>query len=280
MLDAGRAHIHDGGGGAVQVVDAAGEHRARRAGAGGPGEGRQAQGLAERIQMVLRQAPAESADPVADPGGQLPGTGHRIGAVEMEILHRAQCVGIELEMIRHAGGDGDGRADGIAGIAGREGAIEHIDAADILRRGDAEMRAGGAVVVADGGGHHHAIDKDQVAGAGAKARGAGGDRVLGIAIMAFAHDQRRREFQHVFGIDGVDLFLRLGGGDLGVWSGRIAAGPAVGGDDDIFGLQIAADGLGLNGCGGGAKRQKRCADAQGIGHGIPLKTMSGRAGAA
>ncbi len=99
--------------------------------------------------------------------------------------------------------------------------------------------------------------------------------ILGVAIMAFAHHQRGRVFQHILGVDGVDLLLRLGGGDLGVGRRWIAGARAVGADDDIFRLQAAADRLGVRG-GGGAKRQQRCAKAQGYGHGISPKNADER----
>lgn len=218
--------------------------------------------------MIGRKPPAEGAIAVANARRQLPGTVGLLGRILAEVLDCAGGVAIQFEMIGHAGGDVDGGANGIAGVARCERAIEHVDAADILGRRNAEMRRGGAVVVADGRVDHDPVDEDQVARRRAQAGGAGGDRVLGIAVMALTHDQGRRIFQHVLGV-GIDLLISLGSADLDIAGCRVDAARVVGGYDDIFGLEPGADGLGMCRACGKQKGGNRSggAKARGSGHG-------------
>ena len=214
--------------------------------------------------MIGRQAPGETADTVACPGGKLPGAQRLVAAVLPPALHRAQRVAVKLEAVGHAGRDVDDRAYRTAAIGRRERSVKHIDAADVLRSGNAEMRAGAAVIVANGRIDHDPVDKDQVACRCPYARSAGGDRVLGVAEMAFADHQRGRIAQHVLGVDGVDLFGGLGRADLDIGRGGVFL-HAVGGDDDEFRAQAAAhvERLRILGVGRhGDKRDKRCACAK------------------
>ena len=122
---------------------------------------------------------------------------------------------------------------------------------------------GAGVVVADGRGDQDAVDIEQAAGRSADAGGAGRQRILGVAIMAFAHHDRGHVFQHVLGVDGVDLDLRLAGGDVFDLVGHIGFG-AFAGDDDGFQPGIGGKNhlrlAGLNGDGGN-ERDGGCAKA-------------------
>ncbi len=201
----------------------------------------------------------------------------RAGPVQAEVLPGALDLGLRFQVLGAAGGDLHHLADGIAGKGRREGAVHHVDALHLARRHHAPARRSAGIVVADQGREQDPVDIDQAARAGAHARGAGGDRVLGVARMALADQHIGQQFQPVLhrrGIDRagdvrrldrgrglwklVDLDHRLAGGDhhrpdigrLGVGGQGAESSQAARGQEYGFhrvapaALQRAADGRG------------------------------------
>jgi hypothetical protein len=186
-------------------------------------------------------------------------------AVERERLREVADLGVSLELPGHAGHVVDHGACGVAGIGGRERAVEHADPLDLLGRHQAPARREGRAV-AEVVRQQDAVGIDHRARAVAGARGAAGqDRVVVVADVALAHQQAREVAQRVFGVGGVDLLGDLGAldafdrrRDLRRQRGRLRAG-----DDDqaerLDGGAVALVGL----CGDGERAGERKRQAQG-----------------
>jgi hypothetical protein len=139
-------------------------------------------------------------------------------------------LGVRLEAGWHAGDVIDHGADRIAGVGGREGAVQHVDALDFLRRDQAPARRESGAI-AQVVGQQDAVGVHHRTGAVAGARSAGGQHgVVVVADEALAHQQAGQVFERVFAVGGVDGLLDLLGGDAfdgGWYLGWQRGGPAA-----------------------------------------------------
>lgn len=221
MLEPGRAEHADGSAGAVDFVIAAAGGRARSGGRGRAIGGDVEERLALAIDMIGADEPGERAGAIADGRADAIDGQIAIRAILIEGLQADARADARFQFVGQARGDVDDRADRIARIGRREGPVEDFDPINLLRRDHRPARGCGRVVVADQRREQRAVGIDQAARAGADARGARGERRLGVADMAFADDEARQIFERILDIGPVDRGGDAAGIDRGVRPGRV-----------------------------------------------------------
>ncbi len=190
-------------------------------------------GERQRLPLAVGARGAEPPRPVAAAAAQrqveLLAARRRMALVQVEVRGEAAELDVRLELRGHARHVVDHGAHRVARVGGRERAVEHVDALDLVGRHHAPARREGGAV-AQRVRQHDAVGVDHRAGAVARARGAGGEhRVVEVADVALAHQQARQVLERVFGVGRVDRLGDLlgghafdGGGDLRRQRGRPA----------------------------------------------------------
>ena len=160
--------------------------------------------LAVAVLEIARDQPGHVIVAVADEGAGIVGAKRLVCAELLEGLEGLRLLDVGLERVRHAGGDLHYAAYGISGIKRGERAIEHIDARDLLGCDQPPARRADRVVVGDQRGEQEIIRIDETACACIYPRGAGRERCLRVAIVAFAQEKARQVFERVLRVDDID----------------------------------------------------------------------------
>ena len=223
----------------VAAVVARNRARHRRARTAGCTGGDKARWEGQRLAFAVGLAEVEKPRPVtilvAHRGARLLAAVGGAGAIQVERLVLHTDFAVRLELRRHACDVVDHRAYRIAGVGGRERAVENVDPLDLFGRDQhPARRVGGAVaqVVAQ----QNAVGKHHGPRWVASARGARGQHgVVVVTDVALAHQQTGQVLERVLAVGGVDRVLDLlarhafdSGGDLR----RQRCGLATGDGDD------------------------------------------------
>ena len=221
-LEPAGAEHDDRRAGAVDVGEGAGQRRARSARCRRPRGGDIGERLAVAVGVRARRARTRTgrSDCRSSRWPARRRTRRSVAYCSKSLQRCRRALTVAFELLRHARLDLDHGADRVAGIGRRERPVEHVDRGDLFRRDHPPFRRGVGVVVADQRREQHAVGIDQAARAGADAGRARGDRRLGVADMALAHEDVGKIAQRILGIDDVGgLCDFLGRAGLGTWSG-------------------------------------------------------------
>lgn len=135
-----------------------------------------------------------------------------VGAVELEAFAKCIDLGVGFESFRHAGRHQHDATHRIAGVEGRERAVDNIYAFDLFGRDHAPTRRGGKTVVGEIG-KQQAIRIDNRLRTGDRRIGAHLYNGVAVADVTFAHMDAGQVLDHFGGRDGVGGFGDLPGGD-------------------------------------------------------------------
>ena len=97
-------------------------------------------GLSVAVEVIETQPPGKFSRLVTHRGAGRPAGVAVARAVDLEVLSEGRNAGVHLELGRHARDVVDDGADRVARVCGGKGAIQHVDALDLLGRHEAPAR--------------------------------------------------------------------------------------------------------------------------------------------